>query len=322
MRLLGSLFGSASAQAKVTLPASQHATRSPGIIHIRLETAHLVLIGGSVTEVHAQEPFSSESAPDGVLVTEHAEAPKSESPVICRLEIPQGATVDVHLAAGGLTVREFQGTLRARVLIGGVSVKQSEGRFRTVVPVGSVDFDRVSGEIDILTSSGTVTARHTHGGLQAVSSSGSMEFEDVEGSLAARTTIGSIDASDLHGAARLSTRTGAVRVSGACRQLTVRTHSGDVDLDCSIVAHTTLETHKGNLDLKLGPESNVHLEATVGRGVVRTERISPLPGSSRRTLRSTLGLGQSRLRLASASGAINVVGPPTVARVPRAALSA
>jgi hypothetical protein len=155
-----------------------------------------------------------------------------------------------------------------------------------------------------------------------VSSGGAMEFEDINGPLVARTTNGSIQAGDLHGATRLSSRTGAVHVFGECGQLTVRTHSGDINLDCSIVAHTTLETSKGNLDLKLGPETNVHLEATVGKGVVRTERISPLPSNNRRILRSTVGLGQSRVRLASASGVISVAGPPPVARVPRATASA
>jgi hypothetical protein len=325
MNLLGSLFGSASAQVKVAVPAGQRTTRPAAtpmqVIHIRLEASHLLLKGGSPTEIQVEEPFSVESGPDGVLITERTDVDKREPAAICRLEIPEGATVDVQLATGGLTVNDFRGTLRARVLTGGVSVKQSEGRFRVVSPVGQVDFQRVNGEVEILTSSGTVTARHIHGGLQAVSSSGDMEFEAIDGSLVARTTNGSIDASDLGGAARLSTRTGAVRVSGACGQLTVRTHSGDVDLDCSIVAHTTLETYKGNLDLKLGPETNVHLEATVGKGVVRAERISPLPSKNRRTLRSTVGLGESRVRLSSASGVINVAGPPVVARLPRATVS-
>ena len=107
----------------------------------------------------------------------------------------------------------------------------------------------------------------------------------------------------MHGSTRLSTRTGEVRISGECGPLKVRTQSGDVTLKGSVTAHTTLETLKGNLDLKLGPHTNAHLQAKVGQGVVRTERIAPLPGSSRRTLRSTVGLGEFRLRLESGWGA-------------------
>jgi DUF4097 and DUF4098 domain-containing protein YvlB len=218
-------------------------------------------------------------------------------------------------------VRNFRGTVLARVESGGVSVEQSEGRFRVVVPSGKVDFERVRGEIDILTSNGSVTARKTHGGLQTASTGGAMEFEDINGPIVARTTNGSIDASDLRGTARLSTRTGEVRVSGTCGPLTVRTQSGDVSLDCSIVAHTTLETHKGNLALKLGPQTNAHIEARVGQGMVRAERIAPLPGSSRRSLRTTLGLGQARLRLTSGLGLINLSGPPLAPRPKRVAAS-
>jgi hypothetical protein len=76
------------------------------------------------------------------------------------------------------------------------------------------------------------------------------------------------------------------------------------------VAHTTVETHKGSLYLKLGAYTNAQIEARVGQGMVRAERLNPLPGSSRRTLRSTLGQGQARLRLTSGLGVINVAGPP------------
>jgi hypothetical protein len=306
MKLLSSLFGSAPAQAKMVMPARQPATPPTAttvpIIRIRLEVAHLVLLGGgSLADVQVEAPFVAEMTPDGVLIserTESVEGLKGGPLPICRLAIPEGATLDVQLASGGLTVREFQGKLRARVIGGGVSVERSAGTFRVVVPGGRTRFENVRGEIDILTSSGAVSARWVQGPLQAVSSGGSMEFQDIDGSLAARTTNGRIDASDLRGAARISTRTGAVRVFGACGQLTVRTHSGDIDVDCSIVDHTTLETYKGRVDLKLGPETNVHLEATVGKGVVRAERISPQPSTNRHTLRSTVGLGESRIRLA------------------------
>ncbi len=323
MNLLGVLFGSGSAPAKVAPAARQHTTRAAGnaarMIQVRLTSAQLLIRSGTFLETHIEGPITLEYGPDGALVTErfHFSGP----PPIYRLEVPEGMTIDLQLASGGLTVRNFRGTLLARVQNGSVSVEQSEGRFRVVVPSGRVDFDRVRGEIDILTSNGSVAARRTHGGLQTVSTGGAMEFEDIEGPIVARTTYGSIDASDLRGTARLSTRTGEVRVSGTCGPLTVRTQGGDVSLNGSIVAHTTLETHKGNLYLKLGPQTNAHIEASVGQGMVRSERIHPLPGSSRRTLRSTLGQGQSRLRLTSGLGVINLAGPPLEPRPKRAAAS-
>jgi hypothetical protein len=325
MNLLGALFGGASTPAKVATGAGQHTARAPGkaarTIVVRLDSVQLLIRGSALAEIRFEGPISVENAPDGVvLVTGHVHV---DGPFpICRLEVPQGVTVDLQLAAGGLTVRNFQGTLLARVQNGDVSVKQCEGSFRVIAPNGRVDFTRVRGEIDILTSNGSVTARETHGGLQTVSNGGAMEFEDIDGPIVARTTNGSIDARYLRGTARLSTRTGAIRVSGQSGPLIVRTQSGDVSLECDIVAHTTLETYKGNFDLKLGPLTNAHIEAKVGQGLIRSERISPLPGSSRRTLRTTLGLGQFRLRLTSGLGAINVAGPPRVERPKRATVTA
>jgi hypothetical protein len=323
MKLLGGLFGSGTAPAKVAHAARQHASRPAGAaartVQVRLSSAQLLIRSGSYPHIQIEGPIKLEQGPDGVLVTERFQVPGP--PPICRLEVPEGLTIDLKLESGGLTVRNFRGTLLARVQNGGVSVEQSEGRFRVVVPGGRVDFEHVRGEIDILTGNGSVAARQTHGGLQTVSTGGAMEFEDIDGPIVARTTNGSIQASDLRGTARLSTRTGEVRVSGTCGPLTVRTQGGDVSLDGSVVAHTTLETHKGNLYLKLGPQTNAHIEARVSQGMVRAERLAPLPGSSRRTLRTTLGLGQSRLRLTSDLGVINVSGPPLAPRPQRAAAS-
>src|SRR5712692_664582 len=323
MNLLGGLFGSGSAPAKVAPAARQHTTRPAAnaarTTRVRLDSAQLLIRSGSFPETWIDGPIKLEHGPDGMLVTQRFHVPGP--PPICRLEVPEGLTIDLQLASGSLTVRNFRGTLLARVQSGGVSVEQSEGRFRVVVLSGRVDFEQVRGEIDILTSNGAVAARQTHGGLQTVSTGGAMEFEDINGPIVARTTNGSIQASDLRGTARLSTRTGEVRVSGTCGPLTVRTQGGDVSLDGSVVAHTTLETHKGNLYLKLGPQTNAHIEARVSQGMVRSERIHPLPGSSRRTLRSTLGQGQSRLRLTSGLGVINLAGPPLEPRPKRAAAS-
>jgi hypothetical protein len=320
MKLLGGLFGSGSAPAKVAPAARQHATRPAGsasrTVQVRLSSAQLLIRSGSYPQIQIEGPIQLENGPEGVLVTERFVVPGP--PPICRLEVPEGLTIDLHLASGGLTVRNFRGTLLARVQNGTVSVEQSEGRFRVVLPTGRVDFERVRGEIDILTSNGSVAARQTQGGLQTVSMGGAMEFEDIDGPIVARTTNGSIQASDLRGTARLSTRTGEVHVSGTCGPLTVRTQGGDVSLDGSVVAHTTLETHKGSLYLKLGAHTNAHIEARVGQGMVRAERLTPLPGSSRRTLRTTLGLGQARLRLTSGLGVINVAGPPLQPRPKRA----
>ena len=316
MKLLGGLFGSNSAPAKVAPAARQHATRPAGnmsrTVQVRLSAAQLLIRSGSFSKIQIEGPIVLENGPDGILVTERFVVPGP--PPICRLEVPEGLTIDLQLASGGLTVRNFRGTLLARVQNGSVSVEQSEGRFRVIVPTGRVDFERVHGEIDILTSNGSVAARQTHGGLQTVSTGGAMEFEDIDGPIVARTTNGSIQASDLRGTARLSTRTGEVSVSGTCGPLTVRTQGGDVSLDGSVVAHTTVETHKGSLYLKLGAYTNAQIEARVGQGMVRAERLNPLPGSSRRTLRTTLGQGQARLRLTSGLGVINVAGPPLAPR--------
>src|SRR5437870_3932373 len=168
MNFLGVLFGSPTAPAKMAASGREHATRPtitgtrPRIIRVRLEAAHLLLRSGFRADAQADGPISVESTLDGLLIT--ALGRGDGPPPMCRLEVPEGATVDLQIGRGGLTVRDFRGTLRARIENGGVSVAQSECEFRVVVPIGRADFERVRGDIDILTSNDTVRARETRGG--------------------------------------------------------------------------------------------------------------------------------------------------------------
>jgi hypothetical protein len=134
-------------------------------------------------------------------------------------------------------------------------------------------------------------------------------LDQITGPIAARSSTGGIDASDLNGAARLSTRTGDIRITGDNRQLTVRSQSGDIALDASVVDHTTLETDKGRLEIHLGPSTDARIEASARQGVVRTQRMALFGGSGRRAARATLGKGQARLTLSTGIGAIEISGP-------------
>src|SRR6266852_420465 len=110
MNLLGVLFGSGSAPAKVAPVARQHIPRPGGnssrTIQVRLTAAQLLIRSGSYTEIQIEGPISMEHGPEGIHITErfHVAGP----PPICRLEVPEGLTIDLQLASGGLTVRNFR----------------------------------------------------------------------------------------------------------------------------------------------------------------------------------------------------------------------
>ena len=138
----------------------------------------------------------------------------------------------------------------------------------------------------------------------------------MEGPLVVRSTTGSIEALHLTGVGRLTTRTGAVHVKGAERQITVRTQSGDITLDQSVVDHTTIDTFKGRVEVRLGDESDTRIDASAQRGLVRTERIALAPGSNRRLARGTIGAGRARLRITTGMGVIEITGPRHTSATP------
>jgi Putative adhesin len=287
--------------------AAEAAGPAPRVTQVSLVNAHLVLTSSPRLNMHTVGPAEVASGPGGMLVSERL--PQVEPHPIIKLDVPNGATVEVDLESGGLTVSQFKGTLRARLHGGAARVDDVEGQIRIVNGKGAVVFKRVSGRLDVLTAGGNVAAQQIKGELQAVSDAGSISVEDIDGPLAVRSTTGSIEASHLTGVARLTTRTGAVHVKGAERQLTVRTQSGDVTLDQSIVDHTTIDTFKGRVEVRLGQDSDTRIEAAARRGLVRTERIALAPGSSRRLVRSMVGGGRARLRITTGMGVIEITGP-------------
>jgi DUF4097 and DUF4098 domain-containing protein YvlB len=289
--------------------------RSPSVpmIDVRLVGAQLELTSGTRTDVLAEGAANVAHESDKIVITE--KPTQREPHPTCRVEVPRGAVVEVASEFGNVAVFNFHGTLRARLQHGATQLNHLDGRFRIVSGNGPVVLEHMRGGIDILTSRGNITASQIDGDLQAVSDSGNIELEDIGGPLVARTTTGGITARELNGTARLSTRTGAIVVTGASRQLTVRTQSGDITLDASIVDHTTLESHKGSVEVRLGRSTDARIEASARQGVVRTERLSLLAGSGRRTVRSSMGDGRARLKVETGMGLIEITGPRPAVRL-------
>jgi hypothetical protein len=312
--MFGSLLKSKRIEPAAAGAASQTTPTSPkkatkAIVDVRLVGAQLVLTSGSRTDVLVEGVATVAHEHDRIVITEQPTPTQREPRPICRVEVPRDAVVEVASEFGSVAVFNFYGTLRARLQHGNAHCNHLEGRFRIVSGNGSVVLERVRGAFDVLTSSGNITARQIDAELQAVSDAGSIELEEINGPLVARSMTGGITARDLKSMARLSTRTGAIAVTGASQQLTVRTQNGDISVDASIVDHTTLESHKGSIEVRLGGSTDARIDASARQGVVRTERLTLIAGSGRRTVRSTLGDGRARLQVATGMGLIEISGP-------------
>lgn len=283
------------------------AATSTGAIVIRMSHAQLVLISSARRDIRTDGPAVLSSGHEGISIVERL--PALEIHPVCRVEVPDGSTVELQSEGGDLTAYQFKGNLRARLIEGQSRIDKCEGQFRVVSGHGQVVVEHVRGSADVLTSTGNVAARDVQGDLQVVSDAGLLTFDNIDGSVAARTTTGSIDASDLKGTSRLSTRSGGVKVADVYRQLTVRTQSGDIELNSSIIDHTTLETFKGRVEVQLGPRTDARVEATAKQGIVRSERLALQPGSSRRLVRGIVGEGRVRLKASTGMGVIEIIAP-------------
>lgn len=278
-----------------------------GAIVIRMTHAQLVLTSSARSDIRTDGPVILSGDGDGVSIVERG--PMLELHPVCRVEVPDGSSVELHSETGDFTAYQFKGNLRARLVEGQSRIDKCEGHFRVVAGHGGVVLEHVRGGADVLSSTGSVTARDVKGDLQVVSDAGFLTFGDIDGAVVARTTTGKIDANDLKGTSRLSTRSGSVKILDAYRQLTVRTQSGDIELNSSIIDHTTLETFKGRVEVQLGPRTDARVEAAAKQGIVRGERIALQPGTNRRLLRGIVGEGRVRLKVSTGMGVVEIIGP-------------
>ncbi len=287
-------------------------SKSEGLT-IRLVSARLELTSAQRANVDIEGPAFLTDGPEGKLITECVQSNRFGD--VCHVTVPRGSVVNVHSKSGDVLVFSFEGTLRAGVDLGTARIDHASGTFRIVLGAGMAFFERLTGRLEVLTASAGIQAYDINGDVQCVSDHGSMKFETIKGPLVARTTTGEIVARDVTGIARLSTRSGDLRVKGVERQLTLRSQGGDISLESTIVDHTTIETSKGRIEVKLGRGSDARISASARQGLVRSQRISLLPGSGRRTLRSMIGGGRARLSLTTAKGLIEIAGPTPERRI-------
>ena len=97
-----------------------------------------------------------------------------------RIQVPRGRRLALYLAAGPVTVRNVDGTLRVDGGAGSVTATGTRGSLVVDVGSGSVEVTNAEGDLDIDTGSGSVTVGNVSGDVLLVDTgSGSVEATGV-----------------------------------------------------------------------------------------------------------------------------------------------
>ncbi|NCC31970.1 MAG: hypothetical protein EOM24_08080 [Chloroflexia bacterium] len=207
--------------------------------------------------------------------------------------------------------------------------------FRIGVPEGiEVQAELVSGDVQVEEVQGTLTLTTVSGELVTSNTRGALTMSNTSGDLVAQNHRGPLQINGVSGDVKISghveapfvrTVSGDVEVEGATGLVDVRTISGDIRVNSQKPVHVQLENTSGEIDVRtalmpgvthtmsnasgsitvrLAESANLRLEATTTSGSVATN-IDGLT-LDRRSVRGTLGTGETRLTITTASGNISV----------------
>ena len=231
------------------------------------------------------------------------------------IEVPQDRRVAVHLGAGSMHADGVHGDVELDACAGNVDVEDSQGDVIVDTGSGAVRVNRVAGNVDLDTGSGSVQVSDIKDGRWVKLDTGS-------GSVNART----VEAEEL----RIDTGSGSVEVEGAqVQELAVDTGSGGVDatdVGADGVSIDTgsggvwlqmvrmgrgsylVETGSGRIQLQLPATISAAFQIDTGSGGISVD----IPGveldpKQKREARFTVGNGESRVKLSTGSGSVNIV---------------
>ncbi len=209
-----------------------------------------------------------------------------------RIEVPEGKTLEVYLAAGRITADNISG--RLIIDAGAVTVEASnvEGEFLVDTGSGSINLDGGRGDIFLDTGSGEIEVRNIEGDV-VILDTGS-----------GQVTGSSITTSNLS----VDTGSGSVDLTAVTSSdINIDTGSGSVDLTLlSAFDDLVIDTGSGSVDLRLAVEPDARIEVDTGSGGIDIDFPISVRRWERTNVTGTAGNGSGRLLIDTGSGGVSI----------------
>ena len=208
------------------------------------------------------------------------------------IQIPDGVSLRVNLAAGDIVVRNINGDLAVDAAMANVTINDSKGVLDIDVGSGRMDVTNATGAITLDTGSGDITGRNLNGpSLSVDTGSGSIT---IDGCSADKMSV--------------ETGSGAVRMNGVRgRTLGLDTGSGLVQLGIlSNFDLINIDSGSGSVTLTLPANFAASLSVDTGSGGIQTEFPVQISSKSRDQMVGHIGTGGGKLVIETGSGSVRL----------------
>jgi lia operon protein LiaG len=261
------------------------------------EIASSHLRGGSTTNVRVNsEGLFYRKGGENVRIVSRNRARRDalEADADLTVRVPDGIEVEVHQGVGGIVANGSGGDLSLNSSSGGIEVVNTRGRLKIDTAAGSVTVTGAQGDLlDVNTASGGVDidAVRTRE-LNIDVASGSIETRDVQ-------------AEKVH----LESASGGIRVTTTTApDLEAETASGSIRIALSgPIKRVEASSASGGVEIALPATFGGEVEMETASGGIDVDFQINIIRSRRNYLRGTIGTGDARVSLSTASGDVRLL---------------
>lgn len=218
--------------------------------------------------------------------------------VTVRIDVPDGADIEISTAAGDIAAEGAYGEARLNTASGDITVGDT------------------SGDLNANAASGEIRARSVGGKAELSTASGDIDCEVLHGPARARTASGDVTIKKAHSHVSAQTASGDVRLGELQDGCHVQTASGDQELERAVSGRARLHTMSGDLRVGVPRGTSVAVEAETMTGNLSSEidLSQEQPSAAGDAVAAgTEGDGQGRSLQVNAR---TVTGDLTITRVP------
>ena len=300
---------------------SHYNFETPGHVRLRVDNksgeVRLRARPGSTTDVEVTGTGSSGQELEGGTRVEHQrDEGGSVHTVVVEVPSPQGFMRSLATWGASVTVRvnlPEGAEIQVSTAAGDIGAEGAYGEARLGTASGDISVDRVSGDLSASTASGEIKASLVEGKTELTTASGDVVCDLLHGPARIRTASGDVAVREAHAHLSTQTASGDVRVGELRDGCQLQTASGDQELERAVSGHAQLQTMSGDLVVGVPRGTDVAVDAETMTGNLSSEiELSTEPPGNEPTGLAGAGPGGHRLELKART----VTGDLVIKRVP------
>lgn len=226
------------------------------------------------------------------------------------IEVPAAFDARVSTTSGDVKITSLGGGVQLFGSSGDVFLKEIGGKVFIELSSGRVEVQNAGNDLYLRMSSGGAIVQDVAGSVSIQGTSGDVDIDGVGGGANIELSSGDVILKSCRGAVSVTSQSGDIEILEAGGPVKARATSGDVTLAVTRMgaAEYVLQTSSGDVEIAFRDPDRYGflIDVETGSGTIEGDLDIRLDEVSRKSLKGTVGKGEGRLRVETASGDIRI----------------